>query len=587
MTSNDRTDWDVVILGGGPAGTTCATLLRKYNPSLRVLIVEKEQFPREHIGESQLPAVMPVLDEMGVWDKVEAANFPIKLGASFTWGPDDDSWDFDFYPVDRFKDEPRPGRFEGQRRFTAFQVERSRYDEILLRHAQACGVVVREGAQVREIEHDGDRVSALVLDGGERVCGRRYVDSSGAWGVLRRAMGVGSEAPTELRNIAIWQYWNDAEWAVKIGVGGTRIQVRSLAYGWIWFIPVGPTRTSVGLVCPASYYKQRGVSTEELYAQALQEQAQIAHLLRNATPEGKVQSIKDWSHLSNRLVGENWILVGEACGFADPILSAGMSLAHHSARDAAYTILEMERGEHDGAWLAHRYDERNRTNIEQHIRFAQFWYASNGRFTDLKDHCKRIADEAGLDLTPKEAWEWLARGGFTAHTVGVAHAGSFNVAGSKRLVEQFTGERVRFQFEDFNRFILDLDGADRGYVGALAQGRIKKIECWRRGDGGDGGGGKVLPIAGDFSLVLAVLGSTADGYEAIERMRSAIERREPPANRANRLLRALQALEAMMHDGWVRGELDSARPPIELPQEVTPLLRPTSESQRAMDKPGT
>ncbi|MFI4916853.1 MAG: tryptophan 7-halogenase, partial [Phycisphaerales bacterium JB060] len=126
---------DVAIIGGGPSGSTLATLLRKYNPALKVLVLEKEVFPREHVGESQLPAISPILNEMGVWDKVEAANFPVKLGASLTWGRDGERWDFDFYPVEEFKDEPRPAKFEGQRQRTAFQVERSIYDKILLDHA--------------------------------------------------------------------------------------------------------------------------------------------------------------------------------------------------------------------------------------------------------------------------------------------------------------------------------------------------------------------------------------------------------------------------------------------------------------------
>ena len=118
---------DVAIVGGGPSGSTVATLLKKYNPELSVMILEKAKFPREHVGESQLPGISAILDEMGVWDKVEAAGFPIKIGASYTWGKGDEAWDFVFYPAEEFVDEPRPAKFEGQRRYTAFQVERDRY----------------------------------------------------------------------------------------------------------------------------------------------------------------------------------------------------------------------------------------------------------------------------------------------------------------------------------------------------------------------------------------------------------------------------------------------------------------------------
>ena len=368
----NATPYDVVIIGGGPGGSTAASLLRKYNPALRVLILEKARFPRDHVGESQLPAIGSILNEMGVWEKVEQAGFPIKIGASYTWGRNNDRWDFDFYPVEEWRDEPRPAMYTGQRLHTAFQVDRALYDDLLLKHAESLGAEARQETHVVEILREGDRVTGLRLECGEIVTGRHYIDASGTVGILRRAMGVEVRVTNELRNIAVWEYWRNAEWAVEIGVGATRVQVRSLPYGWIWFIPLGPDRTSVGLITPAEHYKKTGLSPEEIYLKALEEQPEIASLVRNATRENNLQSCKDWSQLAERVVGENWFLVGEAAGFADPILAAGMSLAHSSAREAAYTILELDRAELDPAWLRERYDRRNRTNIEQHIRFAQY-----------------------------------------------------------------------------------------------------------------------------------------------------------------------------------------------------------------------
>src|SRR5690606_1158989 len=130
--------------------------------------------------------VAHILHEMGCWDKVEAANFPVKLGATFTWGADDECWDFDFYPVEQFRDEPRPGRFEGQRRFTAFQVERAIYDKILLDHARELGAEIREEALVREAQREGDAARALKLASGETITARWYIDASGAAGLFRR-----------------------------------------------------------------------------------------------------------------------------------------------------------------------------------------------------------------------------------------------------------------------------------------------------------------------------------------------------------------------------------------------------------------
>ncbi|MGP1310573.1 MAG: NAD(P)/FAD-dependent oxidoreductase, partial [Phycisphaerales bacterium] len=475
-------DFDVCIAGGGPAGSTVAALLRRYNPGLRVLVLEKERFPRDHVGESQLPSVSGVLHEMGVWEKVEAANFPIKIGASYTWGRDLDRWEFDFYPVEEFVDEPRPAKFEGQRRLTAFQVDRAVYDTILLDHAESVGATVRQETRIASVETKGDRIDAVVLENGERITARWFVDATGTVGLLRRAVGVGSVVNDELKNIAIWDYWRNAEWAVQIGVGATRVQVRSLPYGWMWFIPLGPDRTSIGLITPSEHYKRLGMSPEALYLRAISEQEEIAKLTRNATREEKLQSCKDWSQLSERIAGENWFVVGEAAGFADPILAAGMSLAHSSGRDAAYTILELERGEHDPAWLRERYNERNRANIEQHIRFGQYWYSANSCFTELREHCQRIAEDAGLKLAPQEAWRWLSQGGFTIQEPGVAGLGSFDVFSAKQILRMFDteGREVAPAAHGYTTFKLMINGAKKVWLGVLADGRIERVECLER-----------------------------------------------------------------------------------------------------------
>src|SRR5690348_4922960 len=108
--------FDVAIIGGGPAGSTAGTILKKYAPELKVAILEREKFPRDHVGESQLPPVCTILNEMGCWDKVEAANFPIKIGATYRWGKSPELWDFEFIPATVFENEPRPAKYEGQRK---------------------------------------------------------------------------------------------------------------------------------------------------------------------------------------------------------------------------------------------------------------------------------------------------------------------------------------------------------------------------------------------------------------------------------------------------------------------------------------
>jgi len=575
-------DTDIVIIGGGPAGTTLASLVRKYNPDLSVLILEKARFPREHVGESQLPGISEILDEMEVWDKVEAANFPIKLGGSYTWGKNAEAWDFDFYPAERFTDEPRPARFEGQRRHTAFQVERDRYDEILLRHAQShWGVGVREETAVKEVLVEGDRVEGLVLDSGQTVRARHYVDGSGHVALLRRALGVESRAPEELRNVAFWDYWDNAQWAVEIGVGGTRVHVRSLPYGWIWFIPLGPRRASVGLICPSDYYKQTGLTPKELYLKAIGEQKEIHTLLKDARSStgGEVLTTKNWSHLADRLAGENWWIIGEAAGFADPILAAGMTLAHGSSRHCAYSILEIERGEHDPGWIKSFYDQKNRRNIEQHIRFAKYWYAANGCFTDLQDHCKRIAKDAGLRLTPQQAWRWLAQGGFSNQSIEGAAFGAFDLGSSKKLVELFSGRDPKFHISAHNSFELNLRGAEEITQGRLIGGRIEPVRCWRRAE-------SILPYTGMWKRLIDILEShhlIREIADEIERRRSEqIERGNTPPH----LFQYLQVLEAMLADGWVLGKTVKGAQKLTLRPGQGSMIRSAQEGRRAVEEAG-
>lgn len=549
--------YDVAIVGGGPAGSTAATLLKKYAPELRVLVLEKEVFPREHIGESQLTTIGPVLNEMGIWDAVEAAGFPIKIGASYTWGRSNDRWDLDFYPVEKWVNEPRPAQYRGQRRYTAFQVDRAKYDKILLDHSQSCGTEVRQGVKVDEVLVNGDRVEGLKLNTSETISAQFYIDGSGTFAMFRRALGIGIDPELELRNIAVWDYWTGAEWAVEFGPDATRIQIRSLPYGWIWFIPIGSNRTSIGLVCPAEYYKDAGLSAEELYHKSLQLQPDIYKLLHRATARGEVVTCRDWSHLADRTVGDNWFLCGEAAGFADPILSAGMTLAHHSARDAAYTILELRRGEHDSAWLRQRYDVKNRGTIRQHIRFAQYWYAANSCFTDLKDHCVSIARDSGLDLSPQEAWGWLSQGGFANESESIACAGTFDPAMAKKLLELFDPKerKAAWLIDGYNVFKLDLRGAEIQRVGFLDEGRIHAHPCYVRD-------GRRLPATGYFGRVVEALRQTSDFTTMIEFLDKTLRQisGSSPERRDFFLSQHLQVLEVMVQDGWVERKVNERRP---------------------------
>jgi len=551
---------DVAIVGGGPAGSTAGTLLKKYNPELSVLILEKEKFPRDHVGESQLPYIGRILREMGCWEKCEAANFPIKVGATYRWGTSDQLWDFNFVDPGEIEGLERPSAYEGARVATAWQVDRAVYDKILLDHAESIGCEVRQETAttcVHRDENDPDRIAGLEIRDAtgatETVQARHYIDASGNAAIIRRAMDVRVDSPTSLQNVAFWDYWENAEWAVEIGVGGTRVQVLSIECGWLWFIPLGPTRTSIGFICPAEYYKESGKSPEEIYAWACETEPRVRELTANAMRRGTVEATKDWSFLAERLVGKNWMLAGECAGFADPILAGGMMLTHSSARHAAYTVLELDRGELPEAWLKDHYSDTQRRRINQHIRFADFWYSANGQFTDLEEHTAKIAKDAGLSLRPKEAFRWLSTGGFSDDVEGFTGIGGLDLGGVKQIAALFGDkDELAWEISKFNHFEMNLRAAELVEIPLLQDGRILRSQCYTRAE-------RRLPVTGMFQRVISVLERYSD-IQDISNSFKALAKKHSPDSADLTYVFSMQALESMFADGWIVAKHNRKKP---------------------------
>lgn len=550
--------YDVAIIGGGPGGSTTAGFLRKYNPDCKVLVLEREKFPRDHVGESQLPPISHILAELGCWDRVEAADFPIKIGATYRWGKNPELWHFEFFPRDKFRSEPRPAKFEGQRRWTAFQVDRAIYDEILLNYAEELGAEVRQETRVVKIEKEGDRVTGLVLDGGETITADYYVDASGHSGILRRAMGVETHSPTVLQNIAIWEYWQNTEWAETVGVGGTMVQVLSIGYGWFWFIPLGPTRTSIGFITSAQYFKDSGLKHWELYNKALEEEPLIKSLIANATREGNLEATKDWSFVSERMSGENWLMVGESAGFADPILAAGVSLTQTAAREAAFTILEAMKEDLDWEWLRTQFERGQTRRVENHIRFADYWYTANTQFQDLKGFTQEIAASNGLDLSPDKAWAWLAQGGFIDEELTIGIAG-YSLDKVKELGNYLTDVAPVEHVASNNIFRLNLYDAKKTERATYSKGRVGRCPCYERG-------GKVLPLIGSTDLVVAILQNSNRRPEIEHELRGIADRYRDNEVFMTHVLRPFEiTLEAMISDGWIKAFYEPSVPMTPLP----------------------
>jgi hypothetical protein len=384
-----------------------------------------------------------------------------------------------------------------------------------------------------------------------RVEANHYVDASGNRGLLRKALGIGVEAPTSLRNIAIYDYWQNADWGTRTGADGTHIHVMSIAWGWLWFIVMGKTRTSVGLVTSADHYKKSGLSTEELYLKAIESEPLISRLLEPAVRENRLRAESDWSYVAERLVGENWFLAGDSSGFADPILSAGLTLAMTGARKVAYSIGELIRGALDPLWVKSEYDRVQRGNIREHIRFADYWYSVNAKFTDLKEYCSEIAKDAGLSLDADEAFQWLGTGGFVGDAGGYEspNAATFRLSTVRSMIDSFGGRKSGWQLAKYTRLKLNLDGAAKETCATYYKGRIVPQESYRRGN-------SRLFLHGFYKKAYTVLLLEQSTPKVVDKMFRYFRSRGAASDE---LLHALirEVLEAMILGGWIEGSVES------------------------------
>jgi flavin-dependent dehydrogenase len=362
-------DFEVAVVGGGPGGSSAATALARR--ARRVVLFERERFPRFHIGESQLPWANEVLRELGAEEAVRAAGFVPKWGASFRRPESEEEQYADFSAA---VETPTP---------QAIQVLRERFDEVLLRHAAASGVEVREAHRVLEAAFDEAGVTLRVAgpDGAERsVRAGAVVDASGRSGFLAKRFGRHDYDPV-LRNVAFHAQYEGVPRAEGRRAGDIRMYTRE-DMGWLWFIPVSATVTSVGAVIPSATHRRAApAGAEESLARYLAETPPARALLEGARRVTEVRVDADYSYLATRMAGERWVAVGDAAAFLDPIFSTGVLLAMQGGLDAASAI---DAGLRRGALPARafaRYERAVRRRYHHFRRFATGFY--DPAFRDL------------------------------------------------------------------------------------------------------------------------------------------------------------------------------------------------------------
>jgi flavin-dependent dehydrogenase len=334
----------VVVLGGGPAGATVSALLAaKGHP---VLLLEREKFPRFHIGESLIPETYWTLRKLGVLEKLRASSSPVKVSVQFISETGRASRPFYFF-------ERKPGESA-----STWQVERSWFDQMLLENAAEKGVDVRLGVTAKEILFEGERALGVVAsteDGHEaRVRSRVLVDATGLSSLVSRRLNIRKKDP-RLGKAAVFSHYENALRDSGIDEGATLVIHTAGNRGWFWYIPLSDNRVSVGVVASPEELFTDGNSLDAVLDQQIRACPAVAGRLEKAQKSFPARAVTDYTYRATRCAGEGWVLVGDAYGFIDPIYSTGVFLALKSGEMAAETISECLRrgdcsGEALGSW---------------------------------------------------------------------------------------------------------------------------------------------------------------------------------------------------------------------------------------------
>lgn len=355
-----RDVYDALIIGGGPGGSAAATYLAKAGK--RVLVLEKEHFPRFHIGESLLPYNQSIFEEMGVLPDLEAAGFTRKYGAQFHLGNSSKNIKLTF-TNGKFTKAP-----------VAFQVERAKFDDLLLKHARKSGAEVREGWTVTKFTHEGDFVSieARGEDGvTERFRASFLIDASGRNNVTGNQEGL-KVVDQNLKKFAIFGHFDD----VKMDEGkkaGDILLVR-MEKEWFWLIPLSPKKVSVGCVMEHADFARAKQSPAEVFNRIWQSSSEMRMRMKDAKLVSPIQVTGDFSYRNRRFASSRLLRVGDAAGFMDPVFSSGVYIAMYSGRLAARNIIASLAADDDGSRRFKSYEKTVIRAMDLYLEMIEGYY---------------------------------------------------------------------------------------------------------------------------------------------------------------------------------------------------------------------
>jgi flavin-dependent dehydrogenase len=372
---------DVVVIGGGPAGSTVSTLLAQRG--LQVELFERERFPRFHIGESLIPQTYWVLKRLNMLDKMKGSPFVKKYSVQFV--NEAGRLSEPFYFLDH-----RPHECS-----QTWQVVRSELDQMLLDNSREHGVAVHEGARVLEVLFEGERAVGVRVQpegGGEReVRAPVVVDASGQGSLIMSRLGLREWDPV-LKKAALWTYWKGAYRDTGRDEGATLVCQTRGKKGWFWYIPQHDDVVSVGVVAAYEYlFKDRAAKDHEaIYFEEVERCPVVRQRIAPAKRAAGYYAAKEYSYRSKRAAGDGWVLVGDAFGFLDPLYSSGVLLALTSGAMAADAVADgLARGDTSAAQLG-RWEAEFTRGMDRMRRLVVEYYNgfSFGRFVKRHPHLK-------------------------------------------------------------------------------------------------------------------------------------------------------------------------------------------------------
>ena len=368
---------DVVVIGGGPAGATASALVAQRGH--RVVLFERERFPRFHIGESLIPETYWVLKRLGMLEKMKKSRFVKKYSVQFVSASGKLSAPFYFW-------DNKPHECS-----QTWQVVRSEFDEMMLDNAREHGVEVHEGVRVLDVLFEGDRAVGVTVreeDGTSReVRAKVVVDASGQVGLLQNRRGLRVWDPL-LNKGAIWTYWEGAYRDSGRDEGATMVLQTASRNGWFWYIPLHDDLVSVGVVAPFDYLFKRGGKHAETYEEEVRRCPAVKQRVEGGRRVTGYFATKDYSYRATHVAGDGWFLVGDAFGFLDPLYSSGVLLALRSGEMAADAIGDgLAKGDTSAAQLG-RWGPVFNEGVDRMRRLVCEYYEgfSFGRFVKKFPH---------------------------------------------------------------------------------------------------------------------------------------------------------------------------------------------------------